>query len=136
MKVEKVEIIDGTTVLNGEYSVPDDPRNRHRALINAWIAEGNSPTIITTPITESPEEKNARLMLEGIEFNGVMCSATQDDLTNLYMLKDQVVYNKISFNFQFANGNKLWITPDNIAKFEKVWLPFRMSFFEFTVGGK
>lgn len=66
--------------------------------------------------------------LAGVLFNGVMCSATADDMFGLASIKPYVKAG-MSINYYFDNGNSLLITPDNIDAFEAVWFPFRQSFF-------
>ena len=67
--------------------------------------------------------------LNGIEFNGVMCSATKEDQWGLASIKFYVV-NGQSINFEFENGTSLLLTPDNIEYFEALWFPFRLGFFK------
>ena len=70
--------------------------------------------------------------LVGIEFEGVMCSATKSDQDGLVAVL--VAYQLQGANFQptkfeFANGNSLVITRENIQSFISIWMPFRQSFF-------
>lgn len=64
----------------------------------------------------------------GVEFNGVMCSATAEDMWGLASIRAWIAAGN-SANFYFENGNKLKLTADNIDEFEAVWLPFRQAFF-------
>jgi len=64
----------------------------------------------------------------GIEFQGVMCSATAEDQWGLASI-ESVVLAGMPVNFKFANGNSLVLNQDNWAAFRNVWLPFRASFF-------
>jgi hypothetical protein len=69
----------------------------------------------------------------GVEFEGVMCSATRDDQNGLaaVMLAYQLQGDKFSpTEFTFANGNKLVLTGKNMSTFIAKWLPFRQSFFQ------
>ena len=69
----------------------------------------------------------------GIEFAGVRCSATQTDQNGLVAVITAYQLAKANFQptvFQFANGNSLNITKDNIMQFVTVWMPFRQSFFK------
>ncbi len=66
--------------------------------------------------------------LSGIEFDGVMCSATAIDMWGLSSVKAYVQGGKV-VNFEFENGSVLQLTLDNLAAFEAVWVPFRASFF-------
>ena len=66
--------------------------------------------------------------LTGVEFEGVMCSATAEDMWGLSAIKEWVAAGQTA-NFKFENGNTLAITPENYAAFQAVWVPFRASFF-------
>ncbi len=68
------------------------------------------------------------LMLDGVEFNGVVCSLTAEDMWGLAAIKPYVTAG-LSFNYHFENGNKLFLTPANMNAFEAVWLPARAAFF-------
>ncbi len=68
----------------------------------------------------------------GIEFQGVMCSATMYDQNGLLAILAAYQLQGANFqptSFKFANGNSLVITKDNIQAFIAVWMPFRQSFF-------
>jgi len=65
---------------------------------------------------------------EGVLFEGVMCSGNKEDLWGLNALKEYIAAGQ-SVPFYFQNGNMLIITPDNMAAFGAVWVPFRASFF-------
>lgn len=68
----------------------------------------------------------------GIEFDGVMCSATRDDqngLTSVLVVFQLEGQNFQPTRFSFANGNSLVLTKDNLMQFLQVWTPFRQSFF-------
>lgn len=70
--------------------------------------------------------------LVGIEFEGVMCSATKDDQSGLTAVLLALQLQGKDFpptNFYFENGNQLVITKENATKFMDVWVPFRQSFF-------
>lgn len=68
------------------------------------------------------------LKMEGVLFQGVMCSLTWKDQFGLHSIKGYVQAG-MSINFEFANGNKLLLTPANLVAFESTWLPARMAFF-------
>lgn len=70
--------------------------------------------------------------LTGVEFNGVMCSATAEDQHGLAAVMVAIQLQGTAFQptrFHFANGNTLVISLDNWQDFAAVWLPFRQSFF-------
>lgn len=66
--------------------------------------------------------------LAGIEFEGVMCSATKEDMWGLSSILS-VVQQGMSVPFEFDSGETLILTPDNLEAFQAVWVPFRLSFF-------
>ena len=43
MTILTVKLQNSGWLVNGNMSVPNDPDNRHRADVLAWIAEGNTP---------------------------------------------------------------------------------------------
>lgn len=67
--------------------------------------------------------------MQGVEFEGVMCSATKQDYWGLSGAYEWIKLGHDT-TWHFANGNKLLLTKDNIDAFQAVWLPFRLSFFE------
>lgn len=107
--------------------IPKDELNPDYLVYLEWIAKGNEPDaalqIASTPINPK---------LAGIEFNGVMCSATKEDQDGL--LAVLVAYQLQGSAFQeteyrFINGSTLKINKDNINDFIAAWIPFRQSFF-------
>lgn len=81
------------------------------------------------PPPKTPQEIRSEKKLEGVEFNGVMCSATVTDQLGLLATKAWVEVGG-STTFEFENGNKLLLSPENFAAFAAVWMPFRASFFD------
>jgi hypothetical protein len=70
--------------------------------------------------------------LVGIEFDGVMCSATRDDQNGLVAVLTAYQLQGAAFQptrFEFANGNSLVLKKTNIQAFIAAWMPFRQSFF-------
>jgi hypothetical protein len=68
----------------------------------------------------------------GVEFEGVMCSATGQDQNGLVAVLLSIQLQGAAFpatRFWFDNGNSLVITTANYEAFMAVWLPFRQSFF-------
>lgn len=66
--------------------------------------------------------------LAGVEFNGVMCSATKQDMWGLGVASDYIRSgNDVMWDFE--NGNKVLLTAGNLDDFYAVWLPFRLKFF-------
>lgn len=68
------------------------------------------------------------MKLRGVEFEGIMCSATKEDMWGLNSVQAYVA-GGASTNFKFDNGSVLHLTPDNYVSFMGVWVPFRQSFF-------
>ena len=69
----------------------------------------------------------------GVEFEGVMCSATKPDQDGLAAVMVAIQLQGASFQptrFYFENGSTLVITLENYQAFAAVWLPFRQSFFQ------
>lgn len=79
---------------------------------------------------DQPEQPEFKLTpkLIGVEFDGVMCSATKEDMWGLNSIKDWVAAGN-NVEFEFDNGNVLTLTKDNYSAFEAVWIPFRAGFF-------
>ncbi len=90
-------------------------------------ADANGYPILVDPPPIVPDPK-----FVGIEFDGVMCSATRDDQNGLMAVLLASQLQGQSFQptqFYFANGNTLVITKENIQAFIATWMPFRQSFF-------
>jgi hypothetical protein len=106
--------------------IPFDPANSAYAEYLVWLDEGNTPLPADPPPPPDPK-------MVGIEFEGVMCSATRDDQNGLVAVIIAHQLQKTSFQpteFQFVNGNRLLMTYENLPKFLAVWMPFRQSFFK------
>jgi hypothetical protein len=83
--------------------------------------------IASLPVPAEPDPK-----LVGIEFQGVMCSATKDDQNGLMAVLMSIQLQGTAFKpvqFEFENGSTLIITRANYQAFTAKWLPFRQSFF-------
>jgi hypothetical protein len=65
----------------------------------------------------------------GVEFEGVMCSATAPDMWGLSSV-EAYIRGGIDTPFKFENGNNLLLTSENIDAFIAVWIPFRAGFFD------
>ena len=48
---------DGSYLVNGATSVPDDISNRHRVLLQAWVDDGNTPTAYSAPVKTWEENR-------------------------------------------------------------------------------
>lgn len=76
------------------------------------------------PIPSGPVDQK----LQGVEFEGVMCSATKEDMWGLSAVSPWIQSGN-STAFEFDNGNVLVLTPENYQEFYAVWASFRASFF-------
>jgi len=93
----------------------------------SWLDDAE---IITAEMKiEAAKPTPAQLKLTGVEFDGVMCSATAEDQHGLADI-EAVIRGGLNINFHFENGTKLLLTSLNIDGFRSVWFPFRLSFFE------
>ncbi|MBP8135495.1 MAG: hypothetical protein KAY10_04230 [Rhodoferax sp.] len=80
----------------------------------------------------SPSNLAVDPKMTGIEYGGVMCSATMEDQNGLVAVQMAAQMQGASFQptkFNFENGNSLVLTQQNLAAFAAVWVPFRQSFF-------
>lgn len=94
-----------------------------------WIAsdEAAVQAIIDTYEPPAPDPK-----IVGIEFDGVMCSATGQDQAGLAAVLLAIQLQGAEFKptrFQFENGSVLVIHLGNYQPFMATWMPFRQSFF-------
>ncbi len=72
------------------------------------------------------------LKLKGVAFQGVMCSATAEDMWGLNAVLTSYQLQGANFQptaYRFANGNTLTITRANMQAFMGTWMPFRQQFF-------
>ena len=70
--------------------------------------------------------------LAGIEFEGVMISATAEDQNGLTAVLLAIQLQGAAFTgtrFNFENGSSLNITLENYQALIDAWVPFRQSFF-------
>lgn len=117
------------TIDGQEWTIPDDPGNRHFQMVQDAIAEGATVTVEEPP-TPTPDPK-----LVGILFDGIMCSATAADQAGLTAVLLAIQLQGAAFQptqFYFENGNTLVISLANWEAFAATWLPFRQSFFAVT----
>lgn len=78
---------------------------------------------------------DAARKMRGVEFEGVMCSATRDDQNGLTAVLLRIQMKGAAFKptrFEFVNGSTLVIHLGNYAAFAAVWSDFRESFFPAT----
>jgi len=90
-----------------------------------WVFDSASVQAKIDEFENSPSQ----LKLKGVEIEGVMCSATSEDMWGLKCIEDDIEAGGTT-TFQFTNGNELQLRPDNIEDFKAIWVPFRKSFFK------
>ena len=78
--------------------------------------------------TNYHKQKEKARKLKGVEFEGVMCSATKEDMWGLNSVQGLIAAGQ-TVRFDFDNGNKLLLSPENYIAFQEVWIPFRQSFY-------
>lgn len=80
----------------------------------------------------SPDTWSDYLKLQGVEIDGVMCSATKNDQSGLTAVLTAYQIAGAAFEptrFRFENGNILVINKSNMKALIAAWMPFRQSFF-------
>lgn len=120
--------------LNGRtFWIVDDSTLPDEIYFSAWRVDGSG--VITIDPTEKAEidaeiaaEQAQQNKLIGVDFNGVMCSATASDMWGLSSIESHVLAGNDT-NFYFENGNNLVLTSANWAAFRTTWVAFRESFF-------
>ncbi len=135
--------VDGTFVglVNGaEYHIiPDDafaPAGLWDWAVGEAARLGDDLPLEPGPPPPTPEQMQAdniaNAKYAGVEFDGVMYSATSADQNGLMAVFLSIQIQGASFvptRFSFENGSELVITLSNYQAFMAVWLPFRQSFF-------
>jgi hypothetical protein len=129
------EIADGKVIDIFQADAPLAPNwvvsNEHVRVGMIW-----SPSLLSELVSAAAAETKAQAdsasKLQGVLFDGVMCSATKEDMWGLnsvltnYQMSGQAF---LPTRFDFSNGNSLVITKDNIQAFTAVWVPFRQGFY-------
>lgn len=122
------------TTEQGSYNfegltIPNSEGNRHYQQMLAEVAEGNAEilTYVEPPLTD--KQVADALKMSGVLFEGVLCSAEAEDMWGLNSIQGFIAAGN-STPFVFRNGNTLVITPQNLADFQAVWIPFRLGFFK------
>lgn len=93
-----------------------------------WIGFQARYANAITAINSKAQER--ALKLTGVEFEGVMCSATSVDMWGLNAVKTSLETGLLtSTRFDFENGNSLPIGTHNMEAFMAKWVPFRNGFY-------
>lgn len=124
------------TFPNGRVQVSGNAAGNGKLTIHNWSNEDEAAidVIVQVHINEMTWDERAAYeeakpsKIKGVEFEGVMCSATSEDMWGLASVKPWIQAGN-DVNFHFSNGNKLVLTSLNLSAFEIVWTPFRASFF-------
>lgn len=133
VEVERARNEDGTFISDdpeteeAEHYVNGITPKKYMELLEAWKTQ--EPTLPAEITLNRYPSYNTWLKLQGVEFEGTKYSATKEDMWGLSALESYVRAGN-SQVFEFDNGNKLTLTPDNIDAFQAVWLPFRVGFFK------
>ena len=93
-----------------------------------WTLQWLVVLLTQAELDELAANKKREDKLAGVLFEGVMCSATAEDMWGLKSVEDYVAAG-MDTPFKFDNGNVLVLTQTNMAAFQAVWVPFRASFF-------
>jgi hypothetical protein len=104
---------------------PDDAEEHGRVIYAAALEMDPAPYVAAPPAPIDPK-------LIGVEFDGIMCSATAQDQNGLAAVMLAIQLQGEAFQptrFEFDNGSTLILTLANWQAFAAVWLPFRQSFF-------
>lgn len=104
-----------------------------RKEINVITGEVTEVEMTAEEISALPkyEEPKPDPKLVGVEFEGVMCSATGDDAAGLLQVEAAIRLTGDAITpMHFSNGTVHFIGKDNYQAFMAVWVPFRASFFE------
>jgi hypothetical protein len=107
--------------------IPFDELNPDYLQYKDWLEQGNTPLESDEVLTQTINPK-----LVGIEFEGIMCSATKEDQNGLLAVYMAYQIQGDSFEptvYEFENKNTLILTKNNIQDFINIWMPFRQSFF-------
>ena len=103
-----------------------------RIVVNVQTGEAEVVDLTPEEIAALPPPSTPDPKLVGVEFDGVMCSATSADQNGLVAIMMAIQLQGEAFQptrFEFDNGNTLVITLQNYQAFMAVWMPFRQSFF-------
>jgi hypothetical protein len=107
-----------------EKVIPGEILNASGTWTQQWI----TVPLNVSEVVQASKKAEREAKIAGVLFEGVMCSATTQDMTSLSAIESWVVAGQ-PVNFEFDNGNVVTLTAANIDAFRAVWVPFRASFF-------
>lgn len=122
--------VEGSEWVEG---VPAETLITHRRVNGEWVKRDPVPPAEPEPPKIDPAAQEEARKFAGVEFEGVMCSATKDDQNGLTAVLLAIQLEGTGFKptrFEFANGSQLVISLENYRAFAATWVPFRQSFFK------
>ncbi len=126
-----------------ETSQPDHNQDTHVAIeavpalvdgiwTQQWLIQERPAAEVAAIAAAKAKSAEQAQKMTGVEFEGVMCSATKDDQAGLLAVWMDYMSSPSEFHptrFDFSNGSKLVLTKDNLPAFRAVWGAFRRQFF-------
>ena len=89
--IETVKLVEGGWLVNGRYTVPDNPDNRYYQFVQDWIDEGNTPEPADPPPT-APTNQELIDMAGPVLVAFLRAYAQREGLT-LQQVRDAIVAN-------------------------------------------
>lgn len=117
------------TFLSDQPDESFDAEIREYLKTNTIAPKALPPLPTSEELEAEAKAEVTRLKLQGILFQGVMCSATAEDMWGLTSVLVGLNNFDVSYNFRFDNGNILVINRSNYMELMAVWAPFRDTFF-------
>ena len=130
------ETLDRWMEPNPECKIPDDAVKISEDLYaQLFDGQGSGKVIAANDdgypvLKDAPPPPPSPTKFAGVEFDGVMCSASSTDQNGItaVLTAYQVLGDDFKpTDFKFANGSTLTITAKNIKPFFVVWSAFRQS---------
>ncbi len=97
-----------------------------------WLIQERPTSDVAAIAAAKAKAAEQAQKMTGVEFEGVMCSATKDDQAGLLAVWMDYLGAPNNFQptrFDFSNGNTLVLTKDNLPAFRSMWVAFRRQFF-------
>ncbi len=119
---------EGGSFSIGGMCIPNSEANRHYRKMQDEVSKSDAEILPYIKPELTLEEVALASKMKGVLFEGILCSATAEDMWGLSAIKGWILEGN-SIPFKFSNGNTLLLTPSNLNPFEDIWVPFRASFF-------